>query len=647
MHPLSLKGKAVRRFILPVFAVALASCSPAGNFAPPPQAAPLNLQRSLTSLVPWLPARRPDKRRSWFSPTLKANRAPVLFVSDAVTADVYLYTLPELKLSGTITGFTQPQGECSDTKGDVWVADSGAREIYELSRAGRLKNDLMDTAGVPVACAWDPTTRNLAIFDYFGSKSSAGSILVYAHGTGTPIAYENPKQYYYSFGGYDTQGNLFFDGQAASGEFILSELPRKAKVAETLKLSGPKIHFPGMVQWDPTGTDLIVGDQNCGNQSAACTYAVTVAGKHALVGAQTMLANYQGGQVCDMAQGVVSNGQLAGSDNDFCAYTASTTNLWSYPAGGVPVSYDATTDSAPVGAAISGAASGASRGKSWMKTGTSATDLLYISDGNGEVAVYQYDSQTIVGVLTHFKNPMGECSDSKGDVFITDNGDEKIFEYRHGGTKAVAELADSQYEPYACSVNPATGNLAVANHGEGTAEGNLAIYAHAKGRPVYYTDKKLANIEGCAYDYAGDLLVTNGSAGTDDYSAFAWLPKKGKQLIDVTLPPAAPGERWGGVIGVQWDGQYWAIETSGAVYREIISHDLGYYVGETYFEESSYAALAFYDPDPRKQATQIVGGSAYTVDYYDYPASGNPTLYLEQGIDDVQGLTFSLGAHRR
>jgi hypothetical protein len=264
------------------------------------------------------------------------------------------------------------------------------------------------------------------------------------------------------------------------------------------------------------------------------------------------------------------------------------------------------------------------------------------------VTVYQSDTQKIVGVLTHFKNPMGECSDNKGDVFITDDGAKKIFEYRHGATKASATLDDSQFEPYACSVDPSTGNLAVANHGEGTTGGNIAVYPHAKGPPVDYTEKNLGNFEGCAYDYAGDLLVTNGSAGKNDYSSFAMLLKNGKSLIDIALPPPVDGYQWRGVTGVQWDGRYWLIDTSEAVYREIISHDLGYYVGLTSFEDTSFSQAALYDPDPRKQATQIVIGTAYLVDYYNYPAAGyEPTLQLEQGIDDVAGLTFSLGSPRR
>jgi hypothetical protein len=281
------------------------------------------------------------------------KKAPVLFVSDAGTADVYIYNLPALKVVGKITGFSQPQGECSDNHGDVWVTDAGAQTIYELTHHGQLENELSIAGGTPDACAWDPATGNLAVMSLFGTGSVSGAVLVYPHGSGSPTKYQNHGQFYYNLGGYDGDGNLFFDGRTAGGKFMLSELPKGASSARTVKITGGKIYFPGMVQWDSKTNRLIVGDQSCGNVYASCLYSIAISGTNGTIKGRTNLQNSRGGQVCDLVQGVEYNGEIAGSDFDFCGGTPSATYLWPYPAGGAPTASNNTIDSAPVGAAIS------------------------------------------------------------------------------------------------------------------------------------------------------------------------------------------------------------------------------------------------------------------------------------------------------
>ncbi len=285
------------------------------------------------------------------------TRGPLLFVSDSTTAMVYIYQLSTVKVVNTVTGLTDPQGECSDTKGDVWVTDAGVDSIYELSHQGRLENTLTGTA-YPVGCAWDPTTGNLAVMSLFGSGSGSGShgaVTIYPkRARGSSHQYQNPEQYYYNFGGYDTNGDLFFDGRSESGAFMLSELPKGAKTALTIAIRGGTIYYPGMVQWDRTNKELIVGDQSCGGTyTASCLYAIQIANKGGTIESTIDLQNSTGGQICDLIQGVIYKGKLAGSDNDICGSSPSTTYVWTYPAGGAPTLSNSSTDSTPVGAAVS------------------------------------------------------------------------------------------------------------------------------------------------------------------------------------------------------------------------------------------------------------------------------------------------------
>ena len=107
---------------------------------------------------------------------------------------------------------------------------------------------------------------------------------------------------------------------------------------------------------------------------------------------------------------------------------------------------------------------------------------MYVSNDNGTVTVYSYPQGKMVGTLLGFDVPMGECVDAKGDVFITVYDLDKIYEYAHGGTKAIAKLDDPGSEPNSCSVDATTGNLAVDND---LPEDNSSvyIYPHAKGTP--------------------------------------------------------------------------------------------------------------------------------------------------------------------
>lgn len=335
-------------FVAVLLAPALYGCSSAPS-EPFARAMP---DRTTTSIARWVAPARADLRKSWFSPELKRTKSAVLFVSDSGTADVYMYELPSLTLVGTITGFSQPQGECSDKKGDVWITDTNVQTIYEVAHHGQLENVIGDSTGYPVACAWDPSTGTLAVMNIFGSSGASGQVLVYPKGSGSPVSYTNSDQYYYNFGGYDG-GNLFFDGRDENGNFMLSELPKGAKSAHTVNVTGGTIYFPGMVQWDAAAKALVVGDQSCGNVYSSCLYALKITKGTATIAGTTELQNTSGGEVCDLVQGVELNGQIAGSDNDFCGSLPSTTYLWPYPSGGAPTYYNSTTDETPIGATIS------------------------------------------------------------------------------------------------------------------------------------------------------------------------------------------------------------------------------------------------------------------------------------------------------
>lgn len=631
--------------IAPVAALALTGCGGVMNGAP--TASSEAFLRS-TSIAAHPGISHPDRSVSWMSDEAKAKSEQLLFVSDAGSDDVYIYKLPDLTLVGTITGFAQPQGECTGVDGAVWITDTNAQTIYEVSHQGRLENTLSDTNGYPVGCAWNPKTGKIAVTNLFATDGAQGGVLV-NQGSSSWLRYTNPNQYYYNFAGYDNAGNLFFDGRTASGAFILSELTTGAKSAVTVTISGAKLHFPGMVQWDSLNNELLVGDQECGNVNAACVYSLTISGSTATVAQTTKLANASGGKVCDLVQGVELNNEILGSDYEFCGYTASTTEGWTYPAGGKPSHENGNTDSVPVGAAISIGKSEKPTvpRRSWMRHDTSNDDLVYVSDADGEVTVYDYTTMDLVGVLANFTAPTGECTDKSGNIYIADATNEAIYEYAHGGTTAKKTLNVAPYAPNACSIDPTTGNLAVANSGGSKSAGTIAIFARATGKPTFYTETSISTFAGCSYDNAGNLLVA-GTEGTSNDSTFAWIPKHINKLEKIGVPGPNPSWHWYYISGIQWDGKFLALDRGDGVYQIALFNGQAYYVGETQLDERyvSGAAYGIYDPNPKQQGTQILVGyndESYGsgVYYFSYPSGGSSNGSFSHGVDNPRAIAIS------
>jgi hypothetical protein len=213
---------------------------------------------ALTGVV----ASRPDRGPSWMSPDVASK--DLLYVSNYITSDVFVFSYPALKLVGTLTGFDQPDGICTNKAGDVFIVSNQNDTIIVYKHGGTAPiATLNDPAGYPVNCSVDPTTGNLAVATIHTYSDGPGSVAVYAHGKGTPTIYSDPKMTNVYFVGYDDKGNLFLDGATPpSIGFVFAELPKGKKTFTTIKLKGGYIYFPGKVFWD--GKYVTVADQSYG-----------------------------------------------------------------------------------------------------------------------------------------------------------------------------------------------------------------------------------------------------------------------------------------------------------------------------------------------------------------------------------------------
>jgi hypothetical protein len=294
---------------------------------------------------------RPDHHKSWVSGDVK--KAPrLLFISDINTDDVYIFTMPAMKLQGTLTGFDGPQGMCSDRSGNIWVNNTKSAVIQQYSRNGKLLKTIDDSGYYPIGCAVNKKNGDLAVTNIRTTSGEPGNVTVYSNGS-DPRTLANPDQTEYYFPAYDTKGNLYVNGRGGSSNGIMiSECRSGSTSCSTLTVSGVTLNVPGGLNWNKATGDLVVDDPKCNNVWGSCLYSMSISGATATLARTTSLHDALGGG-CDVDQGVFApkdkyfaGGCIAqGSDPAAVA-------RWKFPAGSNPTHSSASVGY-PVGAAIS------------------------------------------------------------------------------------------------------------------------------------------------------------------------------------------------------------------------------------------------------------------------------------------------------
>ena len=202
----------------------------------------------------------PDHNKSWMVPAAKAARRQLLYVSDISTDDVNVYLYASGTQIGALTGFNEPQGECVDNSGDVYITNTESSDIFEYAYgAASPKKTLVDPGQYPVGCSYDANTGELAVSNILSVGSGPGSVSLYAKAKGSPKIVASPSFKGVFFLGYDSKDNLFLDGFSPDDTFQYGEIPKGRRAISLITVSGATIEFPGGVQWD--GHQMTVGDQ--------------------------------------------------------------------------------------------------------------------------------------------------------------------------------------------------------------------------------------------------------------------------------------------------------------------------------------------------------------------------------------------------
>jgi hypothetical protein len=289
-----------------------------------------SVQQTLVASV-HLSAVHSDLGASWMDPDAKKGR--LLYISDAGTNDVVVYRYPSGTEAGVLTGFDEPQGECVDKAGNVWISNSLGSNVLEYAHGGTTAiATLPDRGQYPVGCSVDEKSGTLAVSNIATRRKHRGGLSLYANAMGSPTLITSPDFDEVYFVGYDRRGNLFLDGYNDSHAFQFGELADGSSTIEPITLNGAMVRFPGGVQFDD-------GKVNIGDQAAAVIYQATengtITGSTPLSGASDCVQFFIRGNavVCPDA-----------GDGDIETY--------SYPSGGSPIQV-ITGLVSPTGAVVS------------------------------------------------------------------------------------------------------------------------------------------------------------------------------------------------------------------------------------------------------------------------------------------------------
>lgn len=276
---------------------------------------------------------------------------------------------------------------------------------------------------------------------------------------------------------------------------------------------------------------------------------------------------------------------------------------------------------------------------SWMKRGSTSGNLLYATDGKDNVLVFSYPQGHLVGALKDVAKPWGACSDSQGNVFITNRKPYQIVEYAHGGTTPINVLSVGEF-PQTCAVDPTTDNLAVPQID------SVDVFANEQGSPQMYTETG-GNFWSCTYDDDGNLFLDGEYYGSGRH--LFELPSGSNSFTLLTLNGPVD---W--LYGLQWDGKYLALDdfydTSNLVYQVQVSGSNANIVGSTTLEQAvMYPGPAWIEGKSIVAPIWVTtkdGQTPADIDVWRYPAGGKPTSTLPRkdfhSVAKVLGVTVSV-----
>ncbi len=186
-----------------------------------------------------------------------AVRQTLLYTSSIVTNLVSIFAYPKGTPAGSLSGFEEPLGLCTNAAGDVFVVDGKAQNIVRFAHGGSSPIDTLDDAGnEPYGCAVNVKNGDLAVAGGFPDHGVVANVALYRKGTGSPTILTDSEFALFYWCTYDDRGDIFLEG-SYGGTGGIAELPHGS--SQFARLSVDTSFGPGgAVLWD--GRYLVVAD---------------------------------------------------------------------------------------------------------------------------------------------------------------------------------------------------------------------------------------------------------------------------------------------------------------------------------------------------------------------------------------------------
>ena len=275
-------------------------------------------------------ATRAERGKSWMLP--EAKNSDLLYVAasqNGQNGSAYVYTYPQGRFVGTLTGFARPFGECADSAGNVFIVtysneSMNSSTIYEYAHGGTTPIATLSDPKTALGCAVDPTTGNLA--------ASGDGVAIFKNASGNPTMYYS-SQYSFYYCGYDDQSNLYLmaPNEKYADQQQLLRLPSGSSTFEQVSLNEHLYNSGNIwpsVQWD--GKHMAVTSDPY--RKPISLYRLRITGSNAtVIGSATLSspANNYSGETWIQGKSIIGAGHAKPRH-----YEAAF--LWAYPEGGDP-----------------------------------------------------------------------------------------------------------------------------------------------------------------------------------------------------------------------------------------------------------------------------------------------------------------------
>ena len=278
--------------------------------------------------------------------------AKTLFVSDALggpgfTGSVLMFAYPGGAYAGQLPappeGWSEPQGECVDDRGNVYIDNTSRSTIDEYSHSGTFVQALADPNQYPVDCAYDRSSGLMAVANILTASGGPGSISIYRGGV-LQHRYPAPNMGHVASVGYvDDTGILWLDGADSSGIAQLDSF--RDGIFTPIHIRGGRFRVGGSIEWSALTNSMNIGGATMSGKPGI----LHLSPKGKVIG-KTLL-DCGSSAHCAPVEFFIKGPRVTVTDA-----VALTVSTYPFPAGGRPVSVISGYFNQPIGVAVSSSA---------------------------------------------------------------------------------------------------------------------------------------------------------------------------------------------------------------------------------------------------------------------------------------------------